>query len=664
MARKIFFQQDFYTLQQRLEEDEFVDLLNQDLELEKLIAPSAIQIKDCIYEKLSGAEINIQPIAINEEEINSSLQKKLSGTRFFDRVDTTSSGKLYSFAVNSWSNRLFIKQPLHDSRYTVQTNVLYWLDYQVVKAIVSDDRFSSLGILLLLIEEMDVSHQFYRYLITAIPNIWIKNSEEEWTSAESKLDNVIDSLRTYDREYLETYKTVTAESSSPWKYIDQSARYADYVMLNEKYSFKCAVLLEHNISLWVKLWDNFGTAIMQDAALSIPGFDPHDLLAIADQLVQGHRHNTPLQYLILLLGKNLFDTSLRTRQRLSFYSDDQQSHHLVQSNPNVAVIIAEGQEAQKQWESERKGLYVNFFNTIKPVADRKVLDEFIFSLKHRSQPANTHTDAYNEEIDMVIEAYRSIFMSGSKVDLSDLQEHFNLEKFNFYVSAYQEIGIIDEGSINVLLTQLLLFTSSEEYFWDRSFNPPFLNVMKGIGYLLSKSNFPITEAQKLIDEVKVTQEGWNISRKPFQLQVRECFFYCGLILLLEHENAFKNDERAMYYKDMLALIIQQSRYSIYDHEDYYLQPLIICYLVACQIFTEMKPHFEKLVVTSADKLYTVLAVLTATSDTIEADTKNLLEARTQKELPFELRKLKGKNLREQIAFYHSAMRKLALEPEG
>ncbi|MBS1773972.1 MAG: hypothetical protein JST82_14030 [Bacteroidetes bacterium] len=658
MKDEIFFQYDYFTILQMFDESEIIDLLNQDIELILLVQPSISLLVEDIYHAITDISFTeTKAMLLNEEIVNNIVKYHLSNTKYFSILDEKIATSLFSIAFNAIRDKIFSETIPNNEKYVAQSHIQYWIENQMILLIVDDIRFSSPKILSDLIEKVNLSHRFYNRLIDSIPSKWIDNSPEEWIAAPKNPENVLESVRTYDRGSLENYKDLEAQNLSSWRYIEESGRYSDYVMLNEYYSLKSTVLLKHNIHLWVKLWDNFKIPLIQDAAFSASSFSPTQFSEIAKQLVlQQSSLKTPIQYLILLLVKNIFESSVKTSERLSFYSNEEQIKYY-SNQQNSEAMIAQGKLSLKSWEALKGESYIKVLTALKHIIPKAEIDEFIFSYTHRGQPQNLYTLIYNSEIDLLTDAYKNVyFQKGYSIALEDIQVNFNLEKFNFYISIIQKSGKADQIIVHGLLTQFTEFTNSKKFYWDRTYSPPYWNVIKGVGFLLSKCKSPLSEARGLINKVKVTHEGWKVNDIDYRNINRECFIYCGIALLFEHKDAFKDSsEKQIFFKELLGIVINQSRYSVFRDNENYLLPLHLCYLVACQVYKRMKKYFENEIIMTIDDLYTVLIILSSEKYEISKGSRKKLEYRFNKEYPYELRMLKRNRLQDKIKSYANAI---------
>ena len=88
----------------------------------------------------------------------------------------------------------------------------------------------------------------------------------------------------------------------------------------------------------------------------------------------------------------------------------------------------------------------------------------------------------------------------------------------------------------------------------------------------------------------------------------------------------------MFFQKLSNLFLCQHRYSLMPN--YYQIPINILYLVATQIYLEVKEYFEEELITGYDNLFSLLFILSG-GTTISNNSKQLLAKRLDKELLIE-----------------------------
>jgi hypothetical protein len=116
--------------------------------------------------------------------------------------------------------------------------------------------------------------------------------------------------------------------------------------------------------------------------------------------------------------------------------------------------------------------------------------------------------------------------------------------------------------------------------------------------------------------IDVLRKGGAESINPYGvasvfLTVSRAFFICsGVALLFENESAFKDtNEKESFFKELLNHILTQDRFSHIDNSEYYQMPLHLLFLVANQIFSDVKEFYEQELIDNYDNFYSLLAIL-------------------------------------------------------
>ncbi len=666
MDKKRLYTTDYYNLRRISEEQKFIDLLNDSKELIKLITPSLDVLREALYEVIQGKEPleDFDLLMNNENELNQILYTKLSDNKIFSSVkDESISGKLYTNAFNKLCRRIFLKDGHNDEKFIVQSYVHYWLENCLAKMISVDNRFCQLSILLKLIRQAEMLHHFYSSLKKYIPEKWITNQLKEWTKSNKNPNNVLESIRTFDKNYFKGYELRMQEirNFTPWHFISETTRFSDHAMFNDEFSFKSVILFEKDIAAWVLFWDNLKLPILQDIPFHYYQY-PKDILNIAKEIVkQKPKITSNISHLACILLKNLFESSLRVTERLSFYSNDERLESISQFEKDE-TIIASGKKANEEWVVENKEIYKEIINVLKEVLSSKDIEEWTFSYKQRSSPQNQYTDHYNSEIEIIVDTYSSHVKTLS-IDkkIEGLKDNFSFQKFNFVISEINSLTLSENQAKNLLL-EMTDFVESESFFWDKTYSPPYWDALKGIGMLLSLTKKQVSVAVDLINRIKVHHEGWNIKFGDYMSTNRESFMLCGIILLLEHKDVFKNKkERVSFFKQLLSLILNQSRFSVMDKDNDYVLPLHMLCLVVNQIYPDMKLYFEKELVQNLDKLSTVLRILSSEDYPMKPSSKKILKQRMENEIVFEKRKLMRNKRRQDLELLETSIEKLGLK---
>lgn len=658
MTKDIFYQYDFYTLEQKYLENEFIRILDEVTDLNESVEPFIHTVIDLIFKSIQK---NIKKEAVPQVEIpqvDKIIADALKGNVCYDAYfDANPKNKLSEIVFKKFLSRVFGKDGFNDEKHIIQNYIHSWLEKRLALAIVKDKRFNSVEILTALIWKTEMLHVLYHYLVQNIPYNWIKENKKDWVTVSVSAENILDSVRTFDKEYFINYLELLKPNKDTelWEFINDVTHGSDYAMLNEEYSFKSEVLLKNDLLLWIEFWDNLNLPIIQDCMFTyFFESQPHRYLEVVDILVSRKINiKSDLNFLLLLIAKNYFDSSFKLTERLAFYEEEDRI-----KTGNESFFKA-GQQYYKEWLIEKPNLYSILIKNLQTQLKYTDIEDWIFSYKPRrknNNHFNKSIELYNTEIELLTDVYKSTF-----VLLEDFSLHsFNLQKFNFYAELIHETG--KKHMAEKLLDTLFSYLTSDKFFWDKSFSEPHWSTLKGMSYLISLHVDPIQKTKELIDKFKVSHQGWKPVKIDYKPITAESFIYCGIGLIFEHPTAFRDDgHKELFFKELLDIILTQDRFSQIDNSDYYQQPLRILFLVANQVYPEVREYFEQELIQNYDSLFSLIVILTSDKDSISVQSKPLMAKRLENEFLIEKRKFNNKGQKQKISELEKLVTDLKLE---
>lgn len=654
MNKDIFHQYDYYVLERKYTELNFVQLLDTNSSLSKL-ADSFIQnVSDLLYSSIKD-EKSIDIKEIVSPNIDEELEKFLADNSLYISYKSHSEQSLSEFVFNKFLNRIFKKDGHNNETHVIQDYVHSWLEKKLALRIIQDSRFNSLEVLKSLLEKTELLHGFYIDLIENIPSDWVLNKKEEWINVIVSPEKLLDFIRTYDKEFLKGHVSsiLTKSKENLWNYVQEATRHSEYMMLNHEFSFISSVLIKKDISLWIEFWDNLKLPIIQDCVFfSFFNFKPQQYLQLTDELLDEKTVvKSDIKVLLLIVAQNYFEASYKLTERFSFYEDSEQK------NERNEQLFEKGIEQQKEWFEEKKKNYENIIQSLKKKLSNSEIEDWIFSYKPRTNSRQFKpNDIYNSEIKLLTETYKA---KAVKFLNSELQS-FNLQKFNFYVEVIK--GKENKKFASTLLEAMTNYISSDKFFWDRTYAEPYWSALKGLGFILSQQDNPIFKAQELINKFKTNHQGWNPSKIDFSPLVKESFICSGVALLFENESAFKNkSEKENLFKELLNYILKQNRYSHIDNSEYYQMPLHLLFLVANQIFSDVKAFYEQELIDNYDNLYSLLAIISNDKIPLSDNSKKLIKKRLDKEFLLEKRQFSNRSQKDKVQELEKMVETLNLE---
>ncbi|EKJ86150.1 hypothetical protein LEP1GSC017_0003 [Leptospira meyeri serovar Hardjo str. Went 5] len=606
--------------------------------LNESIIPFIQQVSDLLHTSIKENE-NVDIKKINLPNINEELDEFLADNPLYTSY---SKNNISDFVFKKFVSRIFMKDGQNNQTHVILDYIHSWLERKLALSIVKDSRFNSLEVLKLLIDKTEMLRSFHIDLLENIPKEWVIKNKEDWTSVKVSPDKLLDPIRTYDREFINQYEITLLElpMENIWKYVQEATKNSDNIMLNHEFNFLSSVLIRTDIFLWIEFWDNLNLPIIQDCVFfSLFDFPPDVYLQLVSTLTDKEVFiKSNLKVLLLILAHNYFEASNKLTQRFSIYEDFERK------NERNAYIFEKGIEKQKEWLEERKINYEILIQKLNVKLSNSEVEEWIFSYKPRTNNRRFKLDTiYNSEIELLTETYKKKSTNRLSFDL----ESFNLQKFNFYVKVIKENENKEVSS--ALLEAMTIFVSSERFFWDRTFSEPYWSALKDLGFVISQQENPIQIAKELIIKFKSIHQGWNPFKIDYSPIMKESFICSGVALLFENESAFRDkNEKAFFFKELLNHILMQDRFSQIDSSEYYQVPLRLLFLVANQLFPDVKEFCEITLIDDYDHFYSLLAILTIDKIPLLEISKDRFKARIESDFLLLKRQLKNRNQMDKI----------------
>lgn len=650
MNKDVFYKYDFYVLERIYPERNFVEILEGIPSLDESIKPFISNVADLLHTSIKENR-NVEVSEIVLPNIDKELKKYLAGNPLY----TSYSGKgLSDFVFNKFVRRIFKKDGHNNETHVIQNYIHSWLEKKLALNIVQDSRFNSLEVLKPLLDKTEILHGFYVDLLENIPTEWVLNQKEEWTNVNVSSDKLLDTIRTYDKEFVNGYESSLSKLSKEnlWNFVQEATRNSDYMMLNHEFSFISSVLIRKDISLWIKFWDNLKLPIIQDSVfVSSSNFSPQKYLQLIYKLTDEKIVvKSDLKVLLFILAHNYFETSNKLTERFSIYEDSERK------NERNEQFFEKGIKQQKEWLEEKKNNYENIIQSLKKKLSNSEIEDWIFSYIPKAN-SNQYkpNDIYNSEIKLLAKTYKEKSVEHLSLDL----QTFNFQKFNFYVEVIQNNE--DKNIASTLLEALTNYVSSDKFFWDRTYSEPYWSALKGLGFVVSQQEQPIQTAKKLINKFKTIHQGWNPSKIDFKPLVKESFICSGVALLFENESAFKNkNEKESFFKELLNHILMQDRFSHIDNSEYYQMPLHLLLLVANQIFSDVKEFYEQELIGNYDNLYSLLTILSNDQIQLLDNSKEQLKKRIDLEFLLLKRQFKNRKQNDKVQELEKMLKKIEI----
>lgn len=655
MTNLLFYQYNLYTLEQKNAELKTVEYLENEKLLCQLIEPFLKELADLLFisiDKDETADISKLNIPQIESELKEILKENIDYNIYSNK---STHYTLSETVLNKFISRIFSNDGRNDESFIIQNHLHSWLEKRLANTIIQDPRFAKVQILVALLERTEMLHNFYTYLKDSIPQEWILNNKSEWTAVNVTPENILQSIRTFDRDYFTHYleHLANADKSSLFNYIDDVVRGSDYAMLNTEFSFKSAVLLKNDPEIWLEFWDKLKYPVIQDCVYhSHPSFTPNKYLELFEAITsQKTKTESDSKLLLGITAKSYFDASIKLTEQLSLYNEDERVNDLNRS------FFEEGRKCNEEWLGKKEDYYDLIIKKLKLCLDNSEIEDWIFSYKPKIDINNTNKliNIYNSEIELLTNTFKAI--SSEYKDFS--LENLNLQKFNFYTNIIKESD--DKTQSRELLDSVLDYIESDLFYWDNSFSDLNMSSLRGISYLICLESDPIKKTSDIIYRFKINYQGWKPDKIDHKALLREAFIYCAVALLFEQDVIWKNPSSSDFFKKFIDDLLKQTRYALFDNSDYYEKPLILLFLIVSQIRTENKEQFEMTLIENYDNFYSLLYILAYNDTTITDRSKVLLENIVNSELPIIKKQLENRTQRDKIILLGKMIEKLELD---
>ncbi|MBA4257920.1 MAG: hypothetical protein C0446_02070 [Chitinophaga sp.] len=657
MNKEFFYKYDFYALERIYPERKFIGILEDISTLNESIKPFISNVADLLYISIKESK-NVEVTEIVPPNIDEKLKNILADNPLYTSYKSHSEKSLSEFVFNKFIRRIFIQDGHNNESHVFQDYIHSWLEKKLALNIVQDSRFSSLEVLKSLLDKTEILHGFYVHLLENIPIEWVLNKKEEWTNVNVSPDKLLDAIRMYDKEFVKGYESSLSKlpKENIWNFVQEATRHSDYMMLNHEFSFISSVLIRKDIPLWIEFWDNLKLPIIQDCVfISSFNFSPQEYLELVSKLTEEKTVvKSDLKVLLLIVAHNYFEASNKLTERFSIYEDSERK------NERNEQFFEKGIEQQREWLEEKKKNYENIIQSLKKKLSNSEIEDWIFSYRPRTNSRQYKpNDIYNSEIKLLTETYKEKSVELLSLDI----QSFNFQKFNFYVEVIKDKE--DKKNASTLLEAVTNYISSDKFFWDRTYAEPYWSALKGLGFVISLQENPIQTAKELINKFKTIHQGWYPSKIDFSPLVKESFICSGVALLFENESAFKDkNEKESFFKELLNHILTQDRFSHIDNSEYYQMPLHLLFLVANQIFSDVKEFYEQELIDNYDNFYSLLAILSNDQIPLLDNSKEQLKKRLDIEFLLLKRQFNNRKQKDKVQELEKMIETLKLEEKN
>lgn len=660
MEQHIFYTTDYYRILNNLEKERVFKILDSSTDLINEAKSVMAILRDELYSMLIP-DNSIRTSSLYDQDFDKIdlLTKVLleHDPALISAQDQNTSSNLFTIPFKKVLDKIFKRDGLNDLKDLILEHVENWIEGKLAEAISEDERFKGPGTLIKVLSKNELLDNFYWPLVNSIPQIWVNENIEEWTSINEPPENLLDHIRTFDKEYFQAYQQIlNKEYPNSWEKFYETTRFSDHGMLNENISFKSSVILKNDIDAFILLLDNLNLPILQNMLFSY-GMSVNQIISIAEHLIKASDIKSEKTLLAYILLEGLVHSIGHTDEKLATYLDDNfiesMSHH--QKNEH---LISLGKMAADAWQAERKSSIQNILKLLKQILSISEIEKWVF--RHVTQDGKSVRDSqHNSLVDNIRNEFKILITPLLPKDQSDfIADGFSLQKFDFLIN---DSGLtFSNEDIEALLSHLKKLIEQTDFFWPNNFKSPYWKYLNAFGILLSLTIRPVDYAKEFIAEYLIVKEGWLAKYIDGNASYKETFVLCGSILLLEHDEAFSSEsERQHYFKFILSLIIKQMRFTNHDLGNYMI-PMVLLQLIAEQFLESEKEYFYEQTFSQLDDIVEVSRLYIGAKE-ISKTNLDLLDKRVEREIPLKKRLFDQKKQKELGTILLKAIDKLEKE---
>jgi len=636
MKKHSFYTTDYYNILKNLEKDRIFSLLDSSPELINEAKSVIAILRDELYSTLIPNNQIRESSLYNQDFNNIDLLTKSAlknDPAYINAQDQNTSSNLFTIPFRKVLDRIFKRDGFNDLKDLILDHVENWIEGKLAETISEDERFKEPDTLIKVLSKNELLDKFYWPLVNSIPQLWVTENIEEWTSINEPPENLLDHIRTFDKEYFQAYQEIlNKDYPNSWEKFYETTRFSDHGMLNENISFKSSVLLKNDINAFILLLDNLNLPILQDMLFSY-GISVNQIISIAEHLIKASDIKSEKTLLSYILLEGLVHSIEQTDQNLATYQDDNFIQSMSEFQKNEDLILL-GKAAAETWQVERKSSIENILRLLKQILSISEIEKWAFS--HVKRDGKSVRDGqHNSLVDNIRNEFKTLIIPLQPKDQSGfIADGFSLQKFDFLIN---DSGLkFSNDDVETLLSHLKKLIDKKDFFWPNNFTSPYWKYLKAVGTLLSLTSRPVDYAKDFIAKYLIIKEGWLAKYIDGNASYKETFVLCGSMLLLEHDEAFSGEsERKDYFKFILNLIIKQMRFTNHDLGNYMI-PMVLLQQIAQQVLESEKEYFYEQTFSQLDNIVEVSRLYIG-AKVISKTNLDLLDKRFGREIPLKKR---------------------------
>jgi len=396
-----FFHDNYYQIIENNKKTQLINKLACCKELDSLVTPYTIDLKNLLLEHLLNKEISSLNSGNNYRKINTLIYEILETKNIeYDskQIDTE---YLFSRILDRLVSNLGIcSEPIE-----LNDILIDWIVDKLINQIVKDDRYSDYTLLLELIEKGICLNNFSNKLVKKIPVNWIGIDLDSWINVKYKtLKDISYTVHGFESSLEDDIEV--DEKLSTFEFVNLKTKDSGYIMLKDEYSIKANLIRRYSIDEWIKYWDRLDNLNLQYSLIYF--YQPEQIIEVTDALIRNKLNiQTKSKYLLILLLKCFFERSKSITEKLDFYNKrDNLSDNL---NENEISIFEEGAKALENWNSNKVILYKSLIKQSLEVLSIVDIEQWIFSHPYLSNSGNNITDLHNSEL-IILQTILSEFL--------------------------------------------------------------------------------------------------------------------------------------------------------------------------------------------------------------------------------------------------------------
>lgn len=410
------------------------------------------------------------------------------------------------------------------------------------------------------------------------------------------------------------------------------------------------LLRQGKIGLWVSLMMKMEIPVLQSELLFV--IDDYTLFEqVVDYMLRNSCDILRIKIVFALLRKRWLDTLIENTKNIM------DSGNIKDANDEEKAYI---NKANSEWNGMlEKGINAFVLQNLKVFTPTTFSKWCLKKRIYNNTRKTTQSDANNTVVARLWDSLLQ-YVSWKELDSSNGDYRFVL----FCISNYLKGDKVDNEKLTELSKDMETAIGRDDFFWSMNLDDTTLREMRCwlnlISLLYKKYSL------ELLDRNLTIWEGYNTTplKEIYKQQRRECFVMSTLVLLLERDDYFENDnEKLLFFKQIAQCVIKQCHCCIFerDIQQNYYQPLLLLEFVATQILNAAKDWYHSLLLEELDDFMVLLRILTDGNAVLTTEHIQTLAKRKSQEWIYIKATMEDlSQTKREIPFYEEKMVKLGI----